>query len=69
MTRIRRFGKRSTHTPAGNVNKRKGRNSIVVSRPTSPAEAFSSTAAMNGIAIWLTWVPNSETVAAVQRRA
>ena len=69
MTRIRRFGKRSTHTPAGNVNRRKGRNSIVVSRPTSPAEAFSSTAAMNGIAIWLTWVPNSETVAAVQRRA
>ena len=69
MTRIRFREKRSTHTPAGSVNSRNGRKSTVTSRPTSPGDAPRTTAAMNGIAIWVTWVPNSETVAAVQRRA
>src|SRR6476646_8737066 len=66
MTRIRRRGNRSTQTPAGKVKSRKGRNSIVASRPTSPGGAFRITAAMNGMASWLTPVPNSEIVAAVQ---
>src|SRR6478672_7888696 len=43
-----RRGSRSTHTPAGSVKRRKGRNSTVPSAATAKADACSSLIAMNG---------------------
>src|SRR5215831_5750163 len=65
-TRIGRLGKRSTHTPAGSVNRMKGRNSTVPSAATWKAVASRTSTAVSGMASSETCVPNWLTVSADQ---
>jgi hypothetical protein len=53
---------RSIQTPAGSPIKRKGSHCDAPSTPISEGEASSVSAATNGIARVLTWVPRSEIV-------
>ncbi len=62
--RIGRRGRRSTHTPAGSVNRMNGRNSTVPSAATWKADASSTRTAASGSASWETCVPNWLTVSA-----
>ena len=64
--RIGRRRRRSTHTPAGRLNRMNGRNSIVVSRPNSNGVTFSAVAAISGRASWVIALPKTEIVSAVQ---
>src|SRR4051812_14175049 len=53
-----RLASRSTQTPAGRPTRMNGRNSTVVSRPTSKVVAFRTVMAISGRASMLTWLPS-----------
>src|SRR5262249_38125788 len=63
--RMRRRGRRSTHTPANRLSSRNGANSTAESKPICDAEAFSTRAAVSGIASWLISLPKREIVCPV----